>query len=71
MIAVLIFFLAANEENKYDENNIKTRQRRESVTLSDAIVREIDTQKKKTGTGHRQDRDKRAIIVTTAHNGSA
>ena len=52
MIAVLIFFLVANEENKYDENNIEMRQRQDSVTLSNAIVREIDTQKKKTGTGH-------------------
>ena len=30
MIAVLIVFLAVNEEKKeYDENNIKTRQRRD------------------------------------------
>ena len=56
---------------KQYQNDTATKQRRDSVTVSDAIASKIDTQKNKNGTGHRQDRDKREKTVTTAHNGSA
>ena len=47
------------------------RQRNDSVTVSGAIGRKIDTQKNKTRTGHWQDRDKGATPVMTARNASA
>ena len=75
MIAVLVVFIAANENKrnlmeKY-KNETATRQKRESVTVSNVIARKIDTQKNKIGIGHRRDREKRETTATTARNESA
>ena len=43
-----------------------TRQRRDSVTVREAIARKIDTQKNKAGIGNFQDRGERATTVMTA-----
>ena len=40
------------------QNETSTRQRQDSVTVSNAIASKIDTQKNKTITVHQQDRDK-------------
>ena len=72
MISVLILFLAANKKKKEcdekHQNEIATRKRQYNITVSDAIARKIDTQNKKTVTGHQRDRDEKAKTVTTSRN---
>ena len=62
MTAVLIVFLAANENKRNKMNKFQNekamRQRRDSATVSDAIARKTGTQKNKTGTGHQRYRYK-------------
>ena len=62
MVAVLIVFLAANEKKESDkkqhQNETATRQRQDSVTISNTIARKIDKQKNKTRKRHQQDREK-------------
>ena len=54
--------LSCSEQGKSDltkknQNKIATRQRQDSVTVSDTLVSIIDTQKNNTGTGHRRYRE--------------
>ena len=70
LIVVLIVFLAANEKNYCDgkkyQDETASRQRQDSVPVSDVIATKIDTQKKNTGTGHQQDRYEIETTVKTA-----
>ena len=44
--------------SKQDIDETEMRQRRDSVIVSCAIAKKIDTQKNKTRKGHQRDRDK-------------
>ena len=41
------------------QNKTATRQRQDSVAVSNATSRKIDTQENNTGIGHQQDKDER------------
>ena len=57
---------SCSDEKKYKKMTAK-RYIRDSVNVSNAIAKENDTHKNKTGTGYQKDRYERATTVKTAH----